>query len=362
MRHVEELAEDAREAQEVGTKPRDTHFEISIAANVDSAIFRFGSALSFTNPLVQAEFSYVSLNVSTLLSSQSLWFVPEVKGEGSDEDMFTEHCDQNESDGNQLLFASELRVHYLNTKHNHLECLIEQYPCFMQMAYKTFFQEALLYYGEDPETSTFVVNVNCPRFLSINALPSFFETLSMLAKIAAQLDPESYQTMVLNRYIVGEDTNARGNSVGCYFIGCQEIHVKNCTGRELKVGLAASDYTSINPDDAASVSLSNTPTSQTQLSFAIDKYKLIRNFTVSPYQSLMLPLFRNRKTPGIKRQRKGFNSASGFSPHLTVVPQADSLDSIALSVRTCVTIQTDIRIRYVEYCFDPTLTVQIVYF
>lgn len=54
----------------------------------------------------------------------------------------------------------------------------------------------------------------------------------------------------------------------------------------------------------------------------------------------MLPLIRQRRRPGRK-----LSGASGFSPHLTVVPKPGSLDSITLTVRPCVTIRSEIPIR-----------------
>ena len=447
LRLVEQMAEVTREAQ--GEQLRDTHYDITITAAIDNAILRFGSSQSRTPPLVEAEFSHVNVAAQTLLSTLTGWFVPEVRfAELNDEVVVHEHSDKRDGDGNQLLFRSTFSVHYLNCKHDHMECLVESFPCFGKVAYKTFFQETLLYYGEDPESefvldiirrsqspfmsyrrlsnlvchipissdlaSTFTVHINAPRFLSVNALPAFFETVSMLIKISSQLDPETHvldkdielfdrlwcthdpskgslsrgkavevlKTVAQARWkddvevqqLQMEDDagiyDTRDNENGLvpyrrakqalignsparcsYFAGCQEIQLINCVGKGLQVALVGSDsYQTVEAGNAAAISLNNisTTSTQTTLSLSLEKYKLMNGVVVSPYQSIMLPLVRQRKNPGLKGRKQ--LRASGFSPHLTVVPKADHLDSITLLVRPCVTVTADtpIRIRIVR--------------
>ena len=76
--------------------------------------------------------------------------------------------------------------------------------------------------------------------------------------------------------------------------------------------------------------------------FYVPGFKLVDNISVSPYQSIMIPLKYSKR--GNKR-RKRHTSASGFAPYLTVVPKSDSMDSITLNVRTCVTISSEIPVR-----------------
>ena len=65
---------------------------------------------------------------------------------------------------------------------------------------------------------------------------------------------------------------------------------------------------------------------------------MIDNVAISPYQPFMLAL----KLPqNSKRRRRKIRNASGFSPNLTIIPEAGSLTSISLFVRTALAIKTD---------------------
>lgn len=193
--------------------------------------------------------------------------------------------------------------------------------------------------------SSFAVNVNCPRTLSINALPTFFETVSVLSNTIVQLDPDSfYESVRLSQDEALEVLNADGrwkeealetfghldgnrNEVpfrnvkpaleiipGSYFAGCRQILVQNHTGRHIRVGTDEDSlHQSVDPNGAAAISLCNSRSSRSQCHFSvdIDRFKLIRGVVVSPYQSGMLPLIRSRTRHRVKRERKHL-SASGF--------------------------------------------------
>ena len=130
------------------------------------------------------------------------------------------------------------------------------------------------------------------------------------------------------------------------FSGSQMVQVKNSTGREMKVSskyitsvkgsLPGYDsFTSIAVDNSASFSL---PVGNAGLSFYADRYKMIENVAMSPYQPMMFPLLR-RKKQGKSKQTQNL---SGFGSFLTLVPKSDSLDSITVEARSCVTIQAQI--------------------
>lgn len=140
---------------------------------------------------------------------------------------------------------------------------------------------------------------------------------------------------------------AAGHSSGkaSLFGGCQKILIKNQTGRAIKVStkpvsgngiLIGSDqaFTSISVDDSAVFSL---PEESSGLTFYADRYKLIQNVSLSPYQPLMFPLLRRKKQQGKSKQ-----SLSGFGSFLTLVPSSDALDCITLEARSCVTLQAQI--------------------
>jgi len=104
----------------------DIQYDIRLNVDVGSAILRFGSSHAFTNPLFEARFSQFKMNASALVSSQSVWFVPEK--ELAEEDHIGNHVD----------FQTMISAMYLNTKHNHMECFIEPYPTFGKVTYKVF--------------------------------------------------------------------------------------------------------------------------------------------------------------------------------------------------------------------------------
>ena len=140
----------------------------------------------------------------------------------------------------------------------------------------------------------------------------------MLVKIGSQLDPETYRVMIPDMDIETSSTPSQMasmrelNETRCYFTGCQEIHLHNSTGRALKVGSGHGGIQQVDADCTAAISLNNLePTSQSQLSFSIERYKIVRGVAVSPYQTIMIPLIRHRKNSRVKRGKKQ-SSASGF--------------------------------------------------
>ena len=377
LRHVDQVSKDSQAQEAMQNKQADMLYNISITFALDTnAILRFGSSHTYANPLFEAECFQTNMHASALVSSQTGWFVTETKCE---EDILGQEESEEE---NALYFQSSFSVHYLNTKHDHMECLIEPYPSFGHLSYKTFFQD-MEAYGDDPHTSTFVVNIKCPRSLNINALPAFFGACSMVNNVMSQLDPTIYSAWLLQKDIARvynlwetKDQTKSGflrkdeamevmqlaadmywkdllvclnadekksiiktfcnidnddglvsfhhvknaievNSRRSYFTGCQEIELQNCLGTELRVAeLAKSNlYQSVKADETLSISLSHLQSangsSQSQLCFFLNRYKPIRGVAISPYQSLMLPLVRQRKKSSGSKKRKQ-STGSGF--------------------------------------------------
>ena len=368
LRHVDQVSKDSQTQEVMQAKSAEMQYNISLTFALDSAIVRFGSCHTFSNPLFEAGCFQTNMHASALVSSQTGWFIAETN---CDEDIQEESKERN-----ALYFQSSFSVHYLNTKHDHMECLIEPYPSFGHLSYKTFFQD-MEAYGDDPNTSTFVVLIKCPRSFNINALPAFFGACSMVANVMSQVDPAIYSAWLLQKDIarvhtlweakdltksgflrkdeamevlhlaadiywkdllaclnaneknsiikticnVGSDDglvsfhhvkhSIEVNSHNSYFTGCQEIELHNCLGTELRIAesIESNVYQSVNADETASISLSNI---QTNLVIKTNRYKPIRGVAISPYQSLMLPLVRQRKkTSGTNRRRKQSNG-SGF--------------------------------------------------
>ena len=87
-----------------------------------------------------------------------------------------------------------------------------------------------------------------------------------------------------------------------FYSGCQEIHLENCIGRDLKVGTVASEvYQNLDASSTAAIVLSNRA-ADCQLILSIDRYKPIHGIAISPYQSSMIPLIRIRRKAGTKSQ------------------------------------------------------------
>ncbi len=106
-------------------------------------------------------------------------------------------------------------------------------------------------------------------------------------------------------------TAFENNTRRCIFSGAHEIVLTNLIGTEMSVGSAAT-LTSGQIIEAGSVAAINVyDTTQFQLSFSIERYKQIRGISLSPYQSVMLPLHR-KKSKGLKREKSRHSNAFGF--------------------------------------------------
>ena len=152
LRHVDRISKDTKEAQQKGNKQIDTRYDIRLAIDVDRMILCFGSAHTFQKPLFEASLSQVSIVASALISSKTGWVVPEKVNEGI---VLYQHLDngQTESDSvNGIHFRATFSVYYLNTRHDQMESLVESYPCFGRLEYKTFFRENLVNSGGDSES------------------------------------------------------------------------------------------------------------------------------------------------------------------------------------------------------------------
>lgn len=151
----------------------------------------------------------------------------------------------------------------------------------------------------------------------------------------------------------------------CYFSGSKELQVVNNCGRALKVSTRSNKwyngksdrvetehemFKSIEDGHSGSLVLEESDerfkSSGGQrvngtMSFLISGYRKVTNVTISPYQSFMIPLKLPKDSKRRRARRNKPRNASGFAPHLTVVPEEGCLTSISLVVRTSVAIQTE---------------------
>ncbi len=134
---------------------RDTHFRIKLAADVDRAILTFGSSHAFTNSLFSVELSQVNVFASAFLSLQTGWFVPEYKRDRTGNNQGEPNFQPESNDGNSFDFRSSFSVYYLNTKHDHMECFIETYPCFGSLTYKSFARESVMMWDANDSRSKY---------------------------------------------------------------------------------------------------------------------------------------------------------------------------------------------------------------
>ena len=142
LHHLDHISKDTKVT-------KDSQYSISLVVSVGKVILKFGSSHAFTNCLFKAEMSQVGVIVSALLSAQSGWFVPEKEVEEIKFPLNKKKIKLEKDEGNAVHFRSTLSVYYLNTKHNHMECFIESYPCFGHLAYKTFLRKTLVSCGDD---------------------------------------------------------------------------------------------------------------------------------------------------------------------------------------------------------------------
>jgi len=146
--------------------------------------------------LVEAAFSSISLQLFSLLSDDGGFVAQRPTGNHSVESNKDDFVDD---DNNVVQFRSTLSVMFLNTKHNHMECFIEPYPCFGHASYKIVQHDPHDNFPDDNEEFSFSINLHCPRFFYINASPAFFETASIFAKTISESHPESYRRCVHDR-------------------------------------------------------------------------------------------------------------------------------------------------------------------
>lgn len=121
-----EMKESMEEKADRMASPTDNcQYDLSVTVVVNSASARFGSSHNFARPLLETNLANMSFNTSALLS-----------GDGS----FVETRELNDnhsesSNTNMIQFQGVISAMYLNTKHSHMECFIEPYPCFGQATY-----------------------------------------------------------------------------------------------------------------------------------------------------------------------------------------------------------------------------------
>jgi hypothetical protein len=152
LRHVNRISKDSQEAEQKRFKQIDTRYNIQLAIYVDRVMVGFGSTHEFTKGLFEVEFTKISVISSALVSSQTGLAVLEKTNE---EIILHEHLDSGhvESDMvNGIRFRGTFSVFYLNRNHDHMESLVESYPCFGYLAYKTLFQENVDNNGGDSKS------------------------------------------------------------------------------------------------------------------------------------------------------------------------------------------------------------------
>ncbi len=150
LQQVYDVSKESRAKQAIKNKPIIDQFNLSVTAVVDRAMLTFGSAHTYTKPLLYVEFSLVSMSSSALLSS-SCKFVSERDISGDQSSLRSDvHLDTKE--GNCIHFRSTLEVKYLNRKHDHMESLLEPYPCFGNINYKVFSQDSNSNFDGDNES------------------------------------------------------------------------------------------------------------------------------------------------------------------------------------------------------------------
>lgn len=147
LQQVYNVSKESRAKQATVIKPMIGQYNVSVAAVVDRAMLTFGSAHTFTKPLLYVEFSLVSMSSSARLSP-GFEFVSERDNSG-DQSSLGSDLQLHDREGNFIHFRSTLQVKYLNRKHDHMECLLEPYPCFGNMSYKVFFQDSNSNFEED---------------------------------------------------------------------------------------------------------------------------------------------------------------------------------------------------------------------
>lgn len=355
-------------------------YAISISVGVDFAAISFGSAQSWTKPLFEARSSNASLFCSVFLTHDG---------------KFCESCEKRNGTSsstadNVLKFCSgEFDVSYL-TKHDNMEQFIETCLCLGSISYRGLQQES-------DDSPSLTIDVKCPQSLFINISPVLFETAAITAKLISQADPKKYRKALYERdksflYNVFEaNSRARRTSLNranaiseleqeiqshwqddfeglseeeiekkitallkaakadtktqirivdkvlqndarCFFSGCKKLRISNGAGVSIFV-TAGSDTKIIEAGGTGDFSLG-------KMSIGVERYQEIIDVPFSPYQPNLLQLKRNSKHG--RRMKK---ASCGFAPHLALIPIEESLDAVKLTLRSSISIKSEIPVR-----------------
>ena len=127
--HVSRVTKESMEGKEatVADPTRNCQYGLSLTVAVNRASARFGSSHNFARPLLETNLTNMSLNTYALLS-----------GDGRFVETRESNDNHSEFSGTNIIqFQGVVSAMYLNTKHSHMECFIEPYPCFGQATYQT---------------------------------------------------------------------------------------------------------------------------------------------------------------------------------------------------------------------------------
>jgi len=367
------------ESKELEKADRLTAYAISLSVVVDYAAMSFGSAQNFTKPLFEARVRRASLCLSAFLSQDGKFI--------DDCESYAEH---NDTDSpiieNAVKFCSgDFDVSYLNTKHDNMEQLIEPFLCLGSVSYITVQQQ------ESEKEPSLAIVLKCPQSLFVNISPVLFDTLLITAKLISQADPTTYKKVLYERdkrYLydifeanpraqrgslnredaasvlkgldfeglseveIGKKITALMNAAKivdamtrtkrlehvvkndarCFFTGCRKLLLLNSLGVSMTV-TATSETKIIEAGNMVDLSLG-------KVSLSLERYQIIDNVPLSPYQPTMMKLTRHSK-----HGRRTKRTSCGFASFLTMVPNQDSLDAVKLNVRSSIQIKSEIPIR-----------------
>ncbi len=122
----EHISREIKESEDRMASPTDNcQYDLSVTVVVNSASARFGSSHNFARPLLEINLTNMSFNISALLSGDGSFVVTRESNDNHSESSST----------NMIQFQGVMSAMYLNTKHSHMECFIEPYPCFGQATY-----------------------------------------------------------------------------------------------------------------------------------------------------------------------------------------------------------------------------------
>lgn len=168
LRHVE--SEVTKEILNPKGSKSDIQYDVTLVVSVGIARLRFGSAHTFTNPLIETRISQVSINSSALLSSKTGWFVPEKDFNAGDGGKLKGDNGNN----NQIHFESVISASYLNAKHNHTESLIDPFPCYSSASFRAYPQD-----GDDGDAKEGMHSSTSYHLFVLYASIFFFSSISL---------------------------------------------------------------------------------------------------------------------------------------------------------------------------------------